>query len=78
MYLFVEVIAGFKCILDGVLVVGGMEVEKFHAICPQPLERYFQLRAHTLRLQSLPIPGVGLGSYAYCQIETPNIKVCHL
>lgn len=36
--LFVEVIAGSESILDRVLVVRGMEVEKVHTVCPQPLK----------------------------------------
>lgn len=65
--LFVEVIAGPESILDGVLVIRGMEVEKVHTVCPQPLKGGFQLGAHALWLQRLSIPGIGLGSYAYCE-----------
>lgn len=72
LYLFVEFITGPKGILDGILVVRGVEVEKVHAIGPQPLKGGFQLGAHTLWLQCLPVPGVGLGSYAYCHTETVN------
>lgn len=42
-YLFVEFIAGPKRILDGVLVVRCMEVEKVYTISLQPLKRCFQL-----------------------------------
>lgn len=65
--LFVEVIAGSESILDRVLVVRGMEIEKVHTVCPQPLKGGFQLGAHALWLQRLSIPGIGLGSYAYCE-----------
>lgn len=74
LYLFVEFVAGPEGILDGVLVVRGMEVEKIHTIGPQPLKGGLQLRAHTLRLQRLPVPGVGLGSDADCHTETENSK----
>lgn len=41
--LFVEFIAGPQSVLDGVLVVRGMEVENIHAISLQPLKGGFQL-----------------------------------
>lgn len=77
MYLFVEVVAGPESILDGVLVVGGVEVEKVHTVGPQPLKGGFQLGPHALRLQRLPIPGVGLGGDADCQTNN-EFKIRHL
>lgn len=68
--LFVEFIAGPQGILDGVLVVRGMEVEEVHTIGLQPLKGCFQLGTYTLWLQRLPIPGVGLGSNAHCHPDT--------
>lgn len=62
--LFVELVAGPQSVLDGVLVVGGVEVEQVHAVGPQPLKGGFQLGAHALWRQRLPVPGVGLGGYA--------------
>ena len=73
-----EFIAGPKGILDWVLVVRGMEVEKVHGVCPQPLEGGVQLRTHALWFQRLPVPGVGLGSYAYCHTETLNCEYVNL
>lgn len=70
--LFVEFIAGPKSVLDGVLVVRSMEVEKVHTISLQPLKGGFQLWANTLRLKGLPVPGIGFGSNAYCCIENIN------
>ena len=67
LYLFVELIAGPKSILDGVLVVRRVEIEKVYTVGPKPLKGGFQLRAHTLWLQCLPVPGVGLSSNAYCR-----------
>lgn len=67
--LFVELVAGPQSILDGILVVRGVEVEKVDTIGPQPLQGGVQLCAHALWLQSLPIPGIGLGSYAYYYIN---------
>ncbi|KAG7244761.1 hypothetical protein INR49_029780 [Caranx melampygus] len=70
---------GPQGILDGVLVVRGMEVEEVHTIGLQPLKGGFQLGAHTLWLQRLPIPGVGLGSNAHCHAETAVSRcVCPL
>jgi len=36
-HLFVELIASHQSILDGVLVIGGMEVEEVYAVSLQPL-----------------------------------------
>ncbi len=40
-YLFVEFIAGSKCILNGVLVVRAVEIEKVHTVRLQPLKGGF-------------------------------------
>lgn len=68
-YLFVKLVAGPQSILDGVLVVGCMQVEKVDTVGLKPLQGGLQLCTHALWLQSLPIPGVGLGSQAYCYIN---------
>lgn len=67
-----ELINSPECVLDGVLVVRCMEVEKVNTVSLQPLQGGFQLWAHTLWLQSFAIPGVGLGGYAYCHTNTIN------
>lgn len=61
-----ELVAGPQSVLDGVLVVRSMEVEKVDTIGLQPLQGSFQLCTDALRLQSLAVPGIGLGSYAHC------------
>lgn len=61
LYLLVQLIAGSQRVLDGVLVVRSMQVEDIDALSAQPLERGLQLRAHTLWLQCLPLPGVRFG-----------------
>lgn len=68
-YLFVELVAGPQSILDGILMVRSMEVEKVDTIGLQPLQGGFQLCTDTLRLQCLPIPGIGLGSYTHCYMN---------
>lgn len=65
-YLFVELVAGPQSVLDGVLVVGRMEVEEVDTICVKPLQGGLQLCAHALWPQGLAIPGIGLGGQAYC------------
>lgn len=62
LYLFVEFVTGPECIQDRVLVVRCVEIKQVDAVCFQPLQGGLQLGAHALWLQSLPIPGVGLGS----------------
>lgn len=74
--LFVQLIAGPESILDGVLVVRSMEVEKVHTVSLQALKGGLQLRAHTFWLQGLPIPGVGFGSNAYCCTENISKQKC--
>lgn len=64
-----ELVAGPQSILDGVLVVRSMEVEKVDTIGLQPLQGGFQLCTDALRFESLPIPGIGFGSYANCYIN---------
>lgn len=62
LYLFVEFVTGPECIQNGVLVVRCVEVKQVDVVCLQPLQGGLQLGAHALWLQSLSIPGVGLGS----------------
>lgn len=68
-----QLVAGPQSVLDGVLMVGGVEVEEVHATGAQPLQGGFQLGAHALRFQSFPVPGVSFGRYAHCKGEYLNI-----
>ena len=72
LYLFVQLIAGTQRLLHRGPVVRGMEVEKLHARPLQPLQGRLQLRSHTLGLQRLPIPGIGLGGDFHWQRERKN------
>ena len=65
LYLLVELVTGSQCILDGILVVWGVEVEEVHAVCVESLQGGVQLVTQALRLQRFPTPGVCLGGQAY-------------
>ena len=60
-----ELVTGSQCILDGVLVVRGMEVEEVHAVCFESLQGGFKLVTQALRLKCFPTPGVRLGGQAH-------------
>ena len=62
-----ELITGPQGVLDGVLVVRGMEVEEVNRVALQSLQGDVQLGPNTLRFQGLPIPGVGFGGNAHCR-----------
>lgn len=58
-----QLAAGQQRVLDGGLVVWGVQVEQVHAVGLQPLEGGLQLGADALGRQGLPVPGVGLRRY---------------